>query len=107
MIAELFDFVHPYIPFPGLVVPIILFAGGLFAGTKINPALGLLILGGAYVIDLMISNSIVYSNNLDMDRFPMNIEALAYGVIALGWMISGVTRAVIGGISGAKRDDAE
>ncbi|PPQ35559.1 hypothetical protein CH337_21455 [Rhodoblastus acidophilus] len=77
-----------------MLVPIILFCCGLFAGTKINPAFGLLILGGTYVVDFAISNSIVVSGGLDMDRFPMNIEAIAYGVIGLGWMISGTISAI-------------
>jgi hypothetical protein len=103
MIVEFFGLFDPYIPFLPVVVLMISFAGGLFAGTKINPAVGLLILGGAYVIDVMVSNSIVVKYGLDMDRFPVGIDAIVYGIIALGWMISGVFRAVSKTIRGVKR----
>ncbi len=90
MIVEFFTLFEPYTRYWGIGAMIILFVAGFFAGTKIKLAFGLLILVGAFVIDFVISNWIVVSNNLEYDRFTMPFEAIAYGIIALGWIISAV-----------------
>jgi hypothetical protein len=107
MIAELVDRILSDMPLLGFVVPVNLFTVGLFAGMKINPALGLSILVAAFVVDCVMSNWIVAHYNLAMDRFPLTVEAAAYGVISLGWIIGGVIRAVCGAICRVKRSTVE
>ena len=107
MIVEFIDRFDDFAPLVAVFVAIGLLAFGVTAGVKINPIVGLLLLVVAYVLDCVISTSIVVSYNLELDRFPNNIEAVPYGVIALGWIFGVVIRAVRFAIRAVKRGDAE
>ncbi len=105
MIIELFDLLIPWTPsssgmtWQGVVCLGTLFFGPLFAAIWLRPtaarfALGLLAMALAYVVDFILSNAIVASQGLDMDRFPVSIELILYGIIASGWLFG----SAIGGL---------
>ena len=94
MFAEIFDLLYSLMPRLAMVLPIFLFAVGLIVGAKLHVVLGPLLLLAAYGADVLISNYVVISYNLEMDRFPMNIETIGFGIIALGWVIGSCLRPI-------------
>jgi len=109
MICELISFLVPWTPTPepiaGLSFLAILVLGGLFAATPFNPTrarrpLGLPTIAVAYVLDVLISNGIVASNGLEIDRFPSGVEMVMYAFIAGGWLIGA---AIGGGVLALRR----
>lgn len=106
MIAELIDFFLSRTPTPALLQGIVvlgaLILSGLLPAITFKPTLprfflGLLTIVLCYVVDFILSASIVESQNLEFDRFPSNVELVLYGIITLGWVIGVATTGLLGG----------
>lgn len=76
----------------GVVLLGALFFSGLLPAIIFKPTvkwslLGLLAIALALFVDSIVSEIIVRSQQLDLDRFPMNIELFLFGFILTGWLV--------------------